>query len=104
MAATCQGLRPENFKGQSQQPLRNPSLRAFSTSLRRLAGHHETIARIEVDQEDMALFLQPELREKLVANMRALGYLYVTLDLAGFQTGSLNAALKPKAVKDQAGV
>ena len=64
--------------------------------------HHETIARIEVEQEDMALFLQPEIRERLVADMRSLGYLYVTLDLAGFQTGSLNAALKPKPGKDQA--
>ena len=58
--------------------------------------HHETIARIEVDNEDMALFLQPNIREKLVVDMRSLGYLYVTLDLAGFQTGSLNAALKRK--------
>ena len=83
---------------QAEARLKELGLRRFRVR------HHETIARIEVDQEDMALFLQPELREKLVANMRALGYLYVTLDLAGFQTGSLNAALKPKAGKDQAGV
>ena len=57
--------------------------------------HHDTIARIEVEQDDMALLTKPDIREKLVADMRALGYLYVTLDLAGFQTGSLNAALKP---------
>jgi uncharacterized protein len=62
--------------------------------------HHGTIARIEVEQEDIALFLQPEVREKLVEDMRALGYLYVTLDLAGFHTGSLNAALKPRARKE----
>jgi uncharacterized protein len=61
--------------------------------------HHGTVARIEVEQEDMALFLQPEVREKLVADMSALGYLYITLDLAGFHTGSLNAALKPRARK-----
>lgn len=62
--------------------------------------HHETIARIEVEPEDMALLLQPEVREKLITDMRALGYLYVTLDLAGFHTGSLNAALKPEARKE----
>ena len=63
--------------------------------------HHDTLARIEVDHEDMALLLQPEIREKLVADMRSLGYLYVTLDLAGFQSGSLNAALKTRAGKNQ---
>ena len=59
--------------------------------------HHETIARLEVEPEDMALLLQPGVREKLVEDMRALGYLYITLDLAGFHTGSLLAALKPRA-------
>jgi len=59
--------------------------------------HHDTLARIEVEHEDMSLLLQPEIREKLVADIRSLGYLYVTLDLAGFQTGSLNAALKHRA-------
>lgn len=70
--------------------LKNLGLRRFRVR------HHESIARIEVDNEDMALFLQPKIREKLVADMRSLGYLYVTLDLAGFQTGSLNVALKGK--------
>ena len=59
--------------------------------------HHETIARIEVEPEDMMPLLQPGVREKLVSDMRAMGYLYVTLDLAGFRTGNLNAALKLKA-------
>ena len=59
--------------------------------------HHETIARIEVEPEDMMPLLQPGVREKLVLDMRAIGYLYVTLDLAGFRTGNLNAALKLKA-------
>ena len=58
--------------------------------------HHETIARIEVEPEDMMPLLRPGVREKLVSDMRAIGYLYVTLDLAGFRTGSLNAALKLK--------
>ncbi|MDA0988472.1 MAG: ATP-dependent sacrificial sulfur transferase LarE [Chloroflexi bacterium] len=66
--------------------------------------HHETIARIEAEPEDMSLLLQPGVRETLVADMRALGYLYVTLDLAGFQTGSLNAVLKFKSTKNQASV
>lgn len=59
--------------------------------------HHDTIARIEAEPDEMARLLEPGVRERLVDEMRALGYLYVTLDLAGFRTGSLNAALKVKA-------
>lgn len=53
--------------------------------------HHEQIARIEVPQEDMTAIL--ENREKIVAHFRELGYLYVTLDLQGFRSGSMNEAL-----------
>ena len=59
--------------------------------------HHDTIARIEAEPEDMGLLLEPGVRDKLVSELRAIGYLYVTLDLAGFRTGSLNAALKIKS-------
>jgi uncharacterized protein len=63
--------------------------------------HHETIARIEAEPKDMALLLQPDVSAKLVTDMQAIGYLYVTLDLAGFHTGSLNAVLKSKPRKNQ---
>ena len=59
--------------------------------------HHDSIARIEAEPGDMSRLLEPGVREELVDEMRALGYLYVTLDLAGFRTGSLNAALKIKS-------
>ena len=59
--------------------------------------HHDSIARIEAEPGEMARLLEPGVREELVDEMRALGYLYVTLDLAGFRTGSLNAALKVKS-------
>ena len=55
--------------------------------------HHEQVARIELDPEDFARLLEPELRERVVADVRAAGYLYVTLDLCGYRTGSLNEAL-----------
>jgi uncharacterized protein len=55
--------------------------------------HHETVARIEVEPQDMPLLLKPEVRQGLVEHLRSLGYLYVTLDLAGFRTGSLNEVL-----------
>ena len=52
--------------------------------------HHGTIARIEVTPEDMPIFLQPDLREKIIDRFRKLGYTYITLDLQGYRTGSMN--------------
>ena len=80
-----------NRIAQAEACLKELGLRQFRVR------HHETIARIEVEPEDMMPLLQPGVREKLVSDMRAIGYLYVTLDLAGFRTGNLNAALKLKA-------
>ncbi|MBF8267083.1 MAG: ATP-dependent sacrificial sulfur transferase LarE [Dehalococcoidia bacterium] len=55
--------------------------------------HHDSLARIEVEPGDMASLLEPQTRKRLVESFRSLGYLYVTLDLAGFRTGSLNEAI-----------
>jgi uncharacterized protein len=54
--------------------------------------HHDTIARIEVAPEEFPLVL--EHREAIERELRALGYRYVTLDLKGFRSGSLNEGLK----------
>jgi uncharacterized protein len=53
---------------------------------------HGQVARIEVDGRDFALIL--EQRERIVAALKQLGYAYVTLDLAGFRSGSMNEVLK----------
>ena len=55
--------------------------------------HHETVARIEVDPAEFARLLDEQTRARVVADVRAAGYLYVTLDLGGYRTGSLNEAL-----------
>lgn len=52
--------------------------------------HHGAIARIEVPPEDMQRLIAEDLREELINHVRELGYLFVTLDLAGYKTGSLN--------------
>jgi len=54
---------------------------------------HETVARIEVPANLLARIVQPEIREELIREFRALGFLYVTVDLQGFRSGSLNEAL-----------
>jgi uncharacterized protein len=55
--------------------------------------HHDTIARIEVDPAEFPRLLDGALRERVVAAVLAAGYTYVALDLQGYRTGSLNAAL-----------
>jgi pyridinium-3,5-biscarboxylic acid mononucleotide sulfurtransferase len=56
--------------------------------------HHGDIARIEVDEKDMPLLFDDETRRAIIETVRSLGYLYVTLDLDGYRTGSLNEGLK----------
>lgn len=53
--------------------------------------HHEEIARLEVPPEDLSRVV--ELREQIVERLRAAGYRFVTLDLEGYRSGSLNATL-----------
>jgi len=54
---------------------------------------HDSLARIEVPQPDMERVL--ELRGDLVDAFRRLGFTWITLDLQGFRTGSLNEVLSP---------
>ena len=58
--------------------------------------HHDTLARIELPQEDFTRAM--ELRQEIITAMREAGYTYATLDLAGFQSGSQNLLLRPKVV------
>ena len=55
--------------------------------------HHDTMARIEVEPEDLPLMVSEEVREAVSNYFRSIGYAYVTLDLAGFRSGSLNEVL-----------
>jgi uncharacterized protein len=56
--------------------------------------HHGSVARIELQVSDMKKIMEPEIRERIVAKFKELGFLYVTLDLEGYVTGSMNRALK----------
>ncbi|MEO7837223.1 MAG: TIGR00268 family protein, partial [Acidimicrobiales bacterium] len=53
--------------------------------------HYGELARIEIDGSELARAF--EARQDVVAAVRAAGYRYVTLDLEGFRSGNLNAAL-----------
>jgi pyridinium-3,5-biscarboxylic acid mononucleotide sulfurtransferase len=53
---------------------------------------HDGVARVEVDAAQLAEAIAQ--REPLVAAVRAAGFSYVTLDLEGFRSGSLNEVLR----------
>jgi uncharacterized protein len=55
--------------------------------------HHEELVRLEFGPEDLLKALDPGLVVRLAAYFKSLGYRYVTLDLEGYRTGSLNEAL-----------
>jgi uncharacterized protein len=55
--------------------------------------HYQNLARIEIFQEEMGRLLDGSLREKVVSHLKRIGYRYVTLDLQGFRSGSMNEVL-----------
>ena len=56
--------------------------------------HHDSLARLEFAPEELSRALTPEMRCLLVAEIKKLGYRYVTIDLEGYRTGSLNEVLE----------
>ena len=54
---------------------------------------HGDLARIEVEPDRVQDLVEAALRERVDRELRALGFLYVSLDLAGYRTGSLNEGL-----------
>ena len=55
---------------------------------------HGNIARIEIDRSEFEKIIQPDISENINAYLRELGFLYVTLDLSGYQMGSMNKTLE----------
>jgi uncharacterized protein len=54
---------------------------------------HGELARIEIAKDELPKALTPEMAQQFAAIFKALGFLYVTLDLEGYRQGSLNASL-----------
>jgi len=61
--------------------------------------HHGEIARLEVKPEEFGKLMTESARRKLIAGLKKIGYAYITLDLEGYRTGSLNEPLR-KTVGD----
>jgi len=57
--------------------------------------HHGPLARIEVDPAELPRALDPAMARRIAEVVKALGFRWVSLDLDGYRTGSLNEALAP---------
>ena len=55
--------------------------------------HHDEVARLELADGQISLAVDPEIRKTLVRELKAIGYQYISLDLQGYRSGSLNEGL-----------
>jgi len=55
--------------------------------------HHDKLARIELARDDLEKVMTNNIREKIMDRFRRLGFVWITVDLAGFRSGSMNEAL-----------
>ncbi len=71
--------------------LRDAGFRRF-----RVRFHDDTTARIELAPGEMPRMLEPAFRGQLVQQFKELGFIYITLDLQGYRTGSMNEVLSER--------
>jgi len=90
------GITKENLTkvDRAETLLRRAGFRNF-----RVRHHDDKTARIEIGTEEFHRILEPEFRASLVGQLKEFGYIYVTLDLQGYRTGSMNEVLSPEIKK-----
>lgn len=85
------------------QPLTLPLLKRLALGEKALARLglpeyrlrvHQSLVRIEVPQKEFSLFLDSGKRQDLIPHLSKLGFSYITLDLKGFRSGSMDETLK----------
>lgn len=59
---------------------------------------HGSLARIEVPSGDISRLASEEIRKPIYLELKSLGFLFVTLDLLGYRTGSMNATLSQESL------
>lgn len=73
---------------QAEEYLMSRGLRQFRVR------RHGDLARIELLPEDIARFMEQNVREEIAEKFQSLGFAYITMDLRGYRTGSMNEVLK----------
>ncbi|HEY6541965.1 MAG TPA: ATP-dependent sacrificial sulfur transferase LarE, partial [Ktedonobacteraceae bacterium] len=61
--------------------------------------HHDKVARIEVERSELPRLIDEEISQQVTDGLRDIGYLYVTVDLQGYRTGSMNEGFFKKKRK-----
>ena len=56
--------------------------------------HHDALARLEIGRDEMPRALDPDVRQQIVKELRAIGYEHVAIDLQGYRMGSLNEGVR----------
>ena len=59
--------------------------------------HYNNLAKIEIREEDILFLMREDLRKKIIDKLKQLGFIYITLDLQGYRSGSMNEELNEKA-------
>ena len=101
-ASACLSSRIPYFSEVTDEKLRTIEaaeavLRAMGFRICRVR-HHESIARLEFGQDEIARAIEPEIAAAIDRELRALGYAHVTVDLRGYRLGSLNEALRLRPI------
>ena len=55
--------------------------------------HHGQIARVEIEPQEFSKIVEKATKEKIINAFKKFGFIYITLDLAGFRSGSMNEPL-----------
>ena len=88
--------------GQTITPEKLAAVYRAESALRKLGfkqvriRHHGSLARIEVEPQDRTAFFDLSFMDETVRLVKEAGFLYVTLDLAGYRMGSLNQEIEDK--------
>lgn len=90
------------------EPVVRETLRTIERGEEILAGmgyrqfrvrHHGDMVRLEISREEMARMFSLDEVDRIAADLKALGYKYVTLDLEGYRSGSMNAVLSISEIR-----
>ena len=60
--------------------------------------HHDTLARIEIDRDDLPRAFDLSLLDGITKSLKAIGFTFVALDAQGYRSGSMNAVLPASAI------
>jgi len=90
------------------EPVTRKTLQAIESGEEILSGmgfkqfrvrHHGDTVRLEIAREEMERVLSLEMLDRIAAALKKLGYKYVTLDLEGYRSGSMNAVLPASEIR-----